>query len=54
MHMKGITLRSSALELGYLSNEEFDSWVRPEEMIGPSADDDYKKSESDICLARSF
>ena len=36
-HEKGITLRSSALELGYLSNEEFDSWVRPEEMIGPSA-----------------
>ena len=36
-HEKGTTLRSSALELGYLSNEEFDSWVRPEEMIGPSA-----------------
>ncbi len=35
-HEKGLTLRESALELGYLSNEEFDSWVRPEQMIGPS------------------
>ncbi len=34
-HQKGITLRASALELGYLTNEEFDAWVRPEQMIGP-------------------
>ena len=34
-HEKGITLRASALELGYLTNEEFDQWVRPEEMTGP-------------------
>ncbi len=36
-HVKGITLRESALELGLLTNEEFDSWVRPEEMIGSRA-----------------
>jgi fumarate hydratase class II len=24
------------LELGYLTNEEFDQWVRPEDMTGPS------------------
>ena len=34
-HEKGTTLRSSALELGFLTNEEFDAWVRPEEMTGP-------------------
>ena len=36
-HRKGITLRESALELGLLTNEQFDEWVRPEEMIGPRA-----------------
>ena len=35
-HQKGLTLRQSALELEYLTNEEFDQWVRPEKMIGPS------------------
>lgn len=34
-HKKGITLKESALELGVLTAEEFDQWVRPEEMIGP-------------------
>lgn len=34
-HEKGTTLRESALELGHLTNEEFDAWVRPEEMTGP-------------------
>ena len=33
-HEEGTTLRESALELGYLSNEEFDQWVRPEDMTG--------------------
>ena len=33
-HEEGTTLREGALELGYLSNEEFDQWVRPEEMTG--------------------
>ncbi len=34
-HAKGITLRESALELGLLTAEQFDQWVRPEEMVGP-------------------
>lgn len=34
-HKKGITLKESALELGVLTSEEFDQWVRPEDMIGP-------------------
>ena len=34
-HEDGTTLRESALELGYVTNEEFDAWVRPEQMTGP-------------------
>lgn len=33
-HEDGSTLKESALALGYLTEEEFDQWVRPEEMIG--------------------
>jgi len=36
-HEKGLTLRDSALELGLLTNTEFDDWVRPEEMTSPKA-----------------
>jgi fumarate hydratase, class II len=35
-HKKGITLKESALELKLLTSEQFDAWVRPEEMIGES------------------
>jgi fumarate hydratase, class II len=34
-HRKGITLREAALELGYLSAEEYDEVVRPERMTRP-------------------
>ena len=33
-HAKGITLRESALELGLLTADQFDAWVKPEEMVG--------------------
>ena len=33
-HKEGSTLKEAALELGYLSGEEFDSWVDPTKMIG--------------------
>ncbi len=33
-HADGSTLKEAALELGYLTSEEFDAWVRPEHMIG--------------------
>lgn len=33
-HKENLTLREAALKLGYLTNEEFDEWVRPEKMIG--------------------
>ncbi len=33
-HKKGLTLRESALQLGYVTGEQFDQWVRPEDMVG--------------------
>ncbi|WP_253384458.1 class II fumarate hydratase [unidentified bacterial endosymbiont] len=33
-HKEGLTLKASALALGYLTESEFDSWVRPQEMVG--------------------
>jgi fumarate hydratase, class II len=32
---KGITLKESAVQLGYVTAEEFDKYVRPEEMVKP-------------------
>jgi len=34
-HAEGTTLKQAALALGFLSDEEFDRWVRPESMLGP-------------------
>jgi fumarate hydratase class II len=34
-HKKGITLRESAIELGLLTGEQFDRYVKPEEMTHP-------------------
>jgi fumarate hydratase class II len=36
-HEKHISLRDAALESGYVSADEFDRWVRPGDMLGPSA-----------------
>ncbi|MEP7218954.1 MAG: class II fumarate hydratase [Bacteroidota bacterium] len=36
-HKEGTTLRQSAMALGLLTDEQFTEWVRPEEMVGPSA-----------------
>ena len=33
-HKEGLTLKAAALALGYLTEVEFDSWVRPEQMVG--------------------
>ncbi len=33
-HKDGTTLKQAALELGLLTEEQFDEWVRPEKMIG--------------------
>ncbi|MFD0694538.1 class II fumarate hydratase [Paenibacillus sp. GCM10027628] len=34
-HKEGLTLKESALRSGYLTAEQFDSYVRPEEMVHP-------------------
>jgi fumarate hydratase class II len=34
-HAEQLTLRDAALALGYVTNDEFDKWVRPEQMIAP-------------------
>ena len=33
-HKENKTLREVAVELGYLTSEQFDEWVRPEKMVG--------------------
>ena len=37
-HHEGLTLRAAALALGYVTAEQFDAWVRPEEMTHPLPD----------------
>ena len=34
-HKEGLTLKESALKSGYLTEEEFNAWIKPEEMIHP-------------------
>ncbi|MBH3428816.1 class II fumarate hydratase [Pseudomonas alkylphenolica] len=34
-YSEGRTLREAALTLGYLTNEQFDQWVRPQDMLEP-------------------
>jgi fumarate hydratase class II len=34
-HAQGLTLREAALALGSVTAEQFDAWVRPEQMLGP-------------------
>ena len=36
-HEKGTTLKEEAVALGYVTEEEFDRYVRPEEMVRPKA-----------------
>jgi fumarate hydratase class II len=37
-HHQGLSLREANRELGFLTEEEFDKYLRPEKMIGPEAD----------------
>ncbi|XP_076820214.1 putative fumarate hydratase, mitochondrial [Clavelina lepadiformis] len=34
-HKNGSTLKEEALQLGYLTEQQFNEWVRPEDMLGP-------------------
>ncbi|MDX2196089.1 MAG: class II fumarate hydratase [Cytophagales bacterium] len=33
-HKQGKTLKQTAIDLGYVTEKEFDEWVKPEEMVG--------------------
>lgn len=33
-HKEGLTLKAAALKLGYVTDEQFDEWVKPEDMVG--------------------
>ena len=34
-HRNGTTLKQEAIALGYLTEDQFKEWVRPEDMLGP-------------------
>lgn len=34
-HKEGKTLKETALKLGFVTEEQFNKWVRPEDMLGP-------------------
>ncbi|MBB5419679.1 class II fumarate hydratase [Paraburkholderia atlantica] len=36
-HKEGATLKASALALGYVTEQQFDEWVRPKDMVGRTA-----------------
>jgi fumarate hydratase class II len=33
-HKEGATLKEMAVKLGYVTPEQFDEWVKPEQMVG--------------------
>jgi fumarate hydratase class II len=35
-HKEGTSLKEAALSLGFVSSEDFDKWVRAEDMLAPS------------------
>jgi fumarate hydratase class II len=39
-YLEGTTLRQAAIELGYVTGDEFDEWVVPEQMIGQFKEDE--------------
>ncbi|WP_144108856.1 class II fumarate hydratase [Paraburkholderia sp. BCC1886] len=36
-HKEGTTLKASALKLGFVTEQQFDEWVKPKDMVGNSA-----------------
>ena len=36
-HKEGSSLKAAAIKLGFVTSEQFDAWVRPEDMVGPKA-----------------
>lgn len=44
-HKEGITLKAAAVKLGFLTEAQFNTWVKPEDMIAPSAFADFGKAK---------
>ena len=42
-HKEGTSLKAAVMSLGYASSADFDKWVVPASMIGPSSLEDFKK-----------
>jgi Fumarase len=38
-YREGLTLKESAVKLGYLTSEQFDAWIDPSKMVGPGGAD---------------
>lgn len=34
-HKEGITLKESAIQSGYVTEEQFEEWIKPENMVHP-------------------
>ena len=34
-HREGLTLKESAIQSGYLTEEQFNEWIKPEDMVEP-------------------
>jgi fumarate hydratase class II len=43
-HKKGTTLKESALALGHVTAEQFDEWVKPEDMVGSKLTPEARKA----------
>lgn len=43
-HKENTSLKEAAIALGFLTSEEFDEWIRPEDMLGPKAVGENRKT----------
>ena len=34
-HREGLTLKESAIDSGYVTEEQFEQWIKPEDMVEP-------------------
>ena len=34
-HKEGSTLKEAAMKLGFVTSDQFDQWVKAEDMVGP-------------------
>ena len=53
-YAEGLTLREAALKLGYLTDEEFDQWVRPENMLEADGMEFVAGDDGDLPVLRAL